>query len=467
MSDESEAFVQGLFMDDASEQGVALPELSMMTTVNEELSESESSGMRLETFSDPGMGQPTHPYGQQPYGAPPPHTIHPAPGPIVVNQQPRLFAVEPPPGAPSSSMVAMDGPSAPEEDLPERLKELVDLIAKRTPWKPQEHEIALLLMYKDHPLVKEYVPRRPEADKYLARGPCVFFVDKSMTADGKKRKSESTSEAGGSSKDEKWIKGTSTSATGGSLDKKVPPNAMFSAVIRKSGGFSAVLRKSGGFTPDDKKEYGPRSIGHYCLGYTEEHDNFDDGCVEDRIRTLRVGRNKEMFQPCTPTIWLVHCMPTTELDRDDAESPGAPDQPDTTSGSPMATGSVGPHVLSGDLRVKGSATIESDLTVWGTLRHDGGALVSGRGDHAEYLRKYDEEEELNGGDVVALVGDDDGVQKASHRARGSTTAVWMVVTTEPQMLGNAPEPGQERLWVPLVFSGQVSVPFRTSYLSGY
>ena len=100
MSDESEAFAQGVFMDDAPEQGVALPELSMMTTVNEELSESESSGMRLETFSDPGMGQPTHPYGQQPYGAPPPHTIHPAPAPIVVNQQPRLFAVEPPPGAP-------------------------------------------------------------------------------------------------------------------------------------------------------------------------------------------------------------------------------------------------------------------------------------------------------------------------------------------------------------------------------
>ena len=68
-----------------------------------------------------------------------------------------------------------------------------------------------------------------------------------------------------------------------------------------------------------------------------------------------------------------------------------------------------------------------------------------------------EEEELNGGDVVALVGDGYGVQKASCSARGSTAVEWMVVTTEPQMLGNAPEPGQERLWVPLVFSGQVSV----------
>ncbi|MFM7741561.1 MAG: hypothetical protein ACKO9H_19345, partial [Planctomycetota bacterium] len=51
------------------------------------------------------------PYGQQPYGAPPPQIFIQAPAPIVVNQQPRLFAVEPPPGAPSSSMVAMDGPS--------------------------------------------------------------------------------------------------------------------------------------------------------------------------------------------------------------------------------------------------------------------------------------------------------------------------------------------------------------------
>ena len=101
----------------------------------------------------------------------------------------------------------------------------------------------------------------------------------------------------------------------------------------------------------------------------------------------------------------------TEHDSDDAKSSGAPDKPDTTSGSPMAAGSVAPldHpgdlrvggsariasdlTVGGDLRVGGSATIASDLTVGGTLRHEG-ALVSGRGDHAEYLRKYDEEEEL-------------------------------------------------------------------------
>ena len=375
---------------------------------------------------------------------------------------------------PSTSMIAMAGPSAPEleskssermlvppptAEQRERLSKLVELIDHKKPWIPEKHGIALLLMYKDDPQLVS-VPRRPEADKYLARGPCVFFVDR--PAEGKKRKAEASQQAGGSSNDEKWIKGTSTSAAGGSLDKKVPSNAPY----------SAVFRKSGGFTPEDKDQYGPRSIGHYCLGYIEGDPKFDRTCVEDRTRTLLVGRKKEKFQPCTT--WLVHCM----------EISGAPDKPDTTSGSPMAAGSVVPldHsddlrvegsatitrdlTVGGDLRVGGSATIASDLTVGGTLRHEG-ALVSGRGDHAEYLRKYDEEEELNGGDVVALVGDDDGVQKASCLARGSTTAVWMVVTTEPQMLGNAPEPGQERLWVPLVFSGQVSVPFRTSYLSGY
>ena len=357
---------------------------------------------------------------------------------------------------PSTSMIAMPVPSAPEvlpprlremqpPPLPtveqrERLRELVELIAKEKRWTPDKHDIALLLMYKDDPELVD-VPRRPEADKYLAHGPCVFFVDRNMPADGKKRKSEASPQAGGSSNDEMWIKGTSTSAAAGSLDKKLPPNAP---------PYSAVFRKSGGFTPEAKAQYGPRSIGHYCLGYidtVEGHANFDRNCVDDRARTLKVGRNKEKFQPCTT--WLVHCMPTVH-DSDDAKTSGAPDKPDTTSGSPMAAGSVAPLDHPGDLRVGGSATIASDLTV-------GGALVSGRGDHAEYLRKYDEEEELNGGDVVALVGDDYGVQKASCSARGSTAVEWMVVTTEPQMLGNAPEPGQERLWVPLVFSGQVSV----------
>ena len=448
MSDEHDASVP--------EWHDSLPPVADVHDISDDEHESESSEMRDST--------PDHNSSE----------MQPPPPPTTDQEMSSYLPAPVTLSGPSTSMIAMAVPSAPEVLPPrpremqppptaeqrERLSKLVELIAKDKRWTPEKekHDIALLLMYKDDPQLVA-VPRRPEADKYLASGPCVFFVDRSMPADGKKRKSEASPQAGGSSNDEMWIKGTSTSAAGGSLDKKLPPNAPY----------SAVFRKSGGFTPEAKMLYGPRCIGHYCLGYTEGHRNFDP---EDLTRPLlRVGRKKEEFQPCTT--WLVHCMPT-EHDSDDAKTSGAPDKPDTTSGSPMAAGSVAPldHpgdlrvggsatiardlTVGGDLRVGGSATIARDLTVEGTLRHEG-ALVSGRGDHAEYLPKYDEEEELNGGDVVALVGDDYGVQKASCSARGSTAVEWMVVTTEPQMLGNAPEPGQERLWVPLVFSGQVSV----------
>ena len=72
-----------------------------------------------------------------------------------------------------------------------------------------------------------------------------------------------------------------------------------------------------------------------------------------------------------------------------------------------------------------------------------------------YMPRRDEEEELNGGDVVALVGDADGVQKVSRSAHGVERAEWRVVSTNPQIAGNVPEPGEEHTAVPIVFSGQV------------
>ena len=223
---------------------------------------------------------------------------------------------------PSSSMVAMAGPSAPEV-LPERLLDLVNLIANRTIWTPQEHDIALLLMYNDNPQLAR-VPRRPVANKYLASGPCVYFVDKRMPADGKKRKNESSSQAGASSNDGEWMD-LGYQVSTGSLDKNLPPNA----------GCSALLREGGGFTRAAKELYGPRSIVHYCLGYTEEHPNFVPGGP-----TRLAGHSKEKFQLCKPNISLVYCMPTTEH----AESAGAPDKPDATFG----------RVSVDELRIKGA-----------------------------------------------------------------------------------------------------------------
>ena len=69
--------------------------------------------------------------------------------------------------------------------------------------------------------------------------------------------------------------------------------------------------------------------------------------------------------------------------------------------------------------------------------------------------RFDEAEELNGGDVVALVGDTDGVQKVSRSARGSDRAEWRVVSTNPQILGN--DIYDEDAAVPIVLSGQVPI----------
>ena len=386
MSDEPDAFVPD-----------EVPELSLYSEVIAELSESESSEMMIETISDP-----------------------------------------------SSSMVAMAGPSAPEV-LPERLLNLVNLIANRTRWTPQEHDIALLLMYKDNPQLAR-VPRRPEADKYLASGPCVFFVDKSMPADGKKRKMESSSQAGGSSNDELWIKGTSTSAAGGSLDKKLPPNA----------GCSAVLRKSGGFTPEAKILYGPRSIGHYCLGYIEGKPGFDKDHIEDRKRTFRVGRREEKFQPCTPITWLVHCMPT-EHDSDDAESAGAPDKPDATFGT----------VRVDELRIKGVDLWEEfqkmkrqcqelvqELEQKVKRLEDGASgHTSQRADLAEWMRKLSADEVIRPGDIGQVRG-----ERFTREITSEPGGIIFVVSSAPALAFNMPEAPEERAeGVVLAFIGRVPV----------
>ena len=343
---------------------------------------------------------------------------------------------------PSNSMVAMAGPSAPEV-LPERLLSLVDLIANRTIWTPQEHDIALLLLHKNDPQLAS-VPRRPVANMYLATGPCVFFVDKSMPAHGKKRKSESNSQAAGSSNDEMWIKGTSTSAAGGSLDKNLPPNA----------GCSAVLRKSGGFTPEAKTLYGPRRIGHYCLGYTEGHPNFDP---EDRTRPLLlVGRHKEKFQQCQPDTWLVHCMPT-ELDSDDAENTGAPDKPDATFGT----------VSVDELRIKG-------VDLWGEFEkmkrqclelvqqleekvkrlEDGSSgHTSQRADLAEWMRKLSADEVIRPGDIGQVRG-----ERFTKDITSEPGGIIFVVSSAPALAFNMPEALEERAeGVVLAFIGRVPV----------
>ncbi len=149
---------------------------------------------------------------------------------------------------------------------------------------------------------------------------------------------------------------------------------------------------------------------------------------------MTAGRSKLPFQHRVPQKWLVHATPAGE--------------PEGTAAA------VEQKRFPGDVSIAGSATVGKDLTVGpdgsGTVH----AKLAGReADHAEFMPVFDEAEELNGGDVVALVGDTDGVQKVSRSARGSDRAEWRVVSTNPQMLGN--KIYDEDTAVPIVLSGQV------------
>ncbi|KOO33998.1 hypothetical protein Ctob_013548, partial [Chrysochromulina tobinii] len=117
-------------------------------------------------------------------------------------------------------------------------------------------------------------------------------------------------------------------------------------------------------------------------------------------------------------------------------------------------------VIPGDLRVDGSVHIGEELTVG----QYGEGLIHGRlqghqADHAEWMPRHDPDEVLMPGDVVALTRDADGTQiKVSKRAMGfvdSADVEWVVVPTNPQILGHQPPPGEEHLHVPIVFMGQV------------
>jgi hypothetical protein len=270
-----------------------------------------------------------------------------------------------------------------------------------------------------------------------------------MPADGKKRKKESTSQAGASSDDELWLNGTddelwldgtSGSAQSGSLDKKLPPNA----------GCSALLRKSGGFTPKAKELHniGPRIIGHFCLGYTEGHHNFDPSCVKE---TLDAGRKKEKFQPCTT--WLVHCMPTTEH----AESAGAPDKPDATFGT----------VRVDELRIKGVDLWEEfqkmkrqclelvqELNEKVKRLEDGASgHTSQRADLAEWMRKLSADEVIRPGDIGQVRG-----ERFTREITSEPGGIIFVVSSAPALAFNMPEAPEERAeGVVLAFIGRVPV----------
>ena len=283
---------------------------------------------------------------------------------------------------------------------------------EQSPWLITPQEAAVLLMYQQS---IDWVRPRPTANKLLPGVRDTFFVEAGSPALGKRKKGEAGSSRSTAAEEAMEVTADYGSASGGSLTDLEDGSHL--GVLRISGSNQAKLRLK---------------FGKYCLVLLPGHPDYKNGSSE----TKEAGRNKLPFQHLVPQKWLVHATPEGE--------------PEGTAVEQQ------PHTFPGDVSIAGSATVGKDLTVGpdgsGTVR----AKLEGReADHAEFMPVFDEAEELNGGDVVALVGDTDGVQKVSRSARGSDRAEWRVVSTNPQMLGN--KIYDEGAAVPIVLSGQVPI----------
>ncbi|MFC2014806.1 hypothetical protein ACFLUP_02305 [Chloroflexota bacterium] len=84
------------------------------------------------------------------------------------------------------------------------------------------------------------------------------------------------------------------------------------------------------------------------------------------------------------------------------------------------------------------------------LLHGGVIYASGGADYAEYLMKLDPEEQITSGDIIGVHGG--RISKVTENAQQV-----MVVSTGPVVLGNMPPEGEEYLYKPVSFMGQVLV----------
>jgi hypothetical protein len=99
---------------------------------------------------------------------------------------------------------------------------------------------------------------------------------------------------------------------------------------------------------------------------------------------------------------------------------------------------------------KAKATANKDLYHANTKKNQGVTYASGAGDYAEYLLRADVNESMSYGDIVGVKGGaiSKNVQDAERM---------MVVSYKPIVLGNMPQPNQEKDYEKVAFMGQVPV----------
>jgi hypothetical protein len=312
------------------------------------------------------------------------------------------------------------------------LREILDIIRRKEPWeiKPEDAKLLLVSRLKGGGALE--VPSLKHANLVHKSEPHVFFVEGEDTGDIGERDYERVTTSG-------------------------PP----SHAVTPFDDLIAVKRAScspGKDTPNPKK------VGEWQLALLEGHPDFGSKTFRfmdlpldleelDLKEEREYGRGKTKFKLRLFGPKLVHSVP---VDMNKKRKGNA------DSSSDAGSSSVDKEVIPGNLRVDGSVHIGEKLTVG----HNGEGLIHGRlqghqADHAEWMPRHDPDEVLMPGDVVALTRDADGTQiKVSKRAMGfvdSADVEWVVVPTNPQILGHQPPPGEEHLHVPIVFMGQVPV----------
>jgi hypothetical protein len=307
----------------------------------------------------------------------------------------------------------------------QRLSEILGFIRRKEPWEIKPEDARLLLVSRLARGGALEVPSLKHANLVHKSEPHVFFVE-----------------------------GEDMGDIGESDYERVITSGALSHTVNKFADLIAVKRAScspGKDTPNPKK------VGEWQLALLEGHPDFGSktfrGALElKEEREGGYGRDGIKLRLFGPK--LVHSVPDMNKKRKvNADS-------SSDAGSSSVDDKV--KVIPGDLRVGGSVHIGEELTVG----QDGEGLIHGRlqghqADHAEWMPRHDPDEVLMPGDVVALTRDADGTQiKVSKRAMGfvdSADVEWVVVPTNPQILGHQPPPGEEHLHVPIVFMGQVPV----------
>ena len=307
--------------------------------------------------------------------------------------------------------------------LPPRLDEILTFIKDRTPWpideSPYSHDAALILAHRDNLIVLHDFPRCKVANKVHQSEPCVFLVDKAMPSAGKRKKTAAAASSSGQPDDEdEWVKYSGS----GSQSLVDLPN------------HEAVLKIHCSLPTAVADMHGKKKIGQYCIVLRPGHPEWDKPFPSNKPREVEsVKKNGEEYKHKDEQhLYLMHSMP------------------EGTAARPR------PPALMGDsLEVNGDAAVGGSLRVVGSIY---GRFEGGRADFAELMPRYSLEEQLSGGDVVALVGNREAEHASiSRSARGSLTPLWRVVTTDPLLLGKPSPDVDEETQVGIVRVGQVPV----------